>query len=89
MTTIDITEKYGIYTTKGVKLKNSDELLKSDEWFWGPITESVLDRTIHDFFGILKHKFYIDGKEHWVVRESAKENFKFAPDWHRKAKPNV
>ncbi len=89
MTTMDVMKKYGIYTTEGRKLKNSDEIIKGGEIFWGPITESVLDRIIHDFFGILKHKFYVNGKEHWVVRESAKENFKFAPNWHRKVKPNV
>lgn len=89
MTTIDITKKYGVYTIEGVKLSNSDEILKSGERFWGPITESVFDRIRHDFFGILMHKFYMNGEELWIVRESAKENFKFAPNWHRKAKPNV
>jgi len=67
-----LTKKYGIYSTDGKKLKNSDELLRSKERFWHPITEKVMDTIPHNVFGILLHKMYINGKVHWIVRESAR-----------------
>lgn len=79
-----MTNKYGIYSTDGKKLKNSDKIIK--EHFWSPITESVLDRIVNDFFGILKHNIYIGNTKYWIVRESEKQHFKYAPEWYRKEK---
>lgn len=69
-----LTKKYGIYTTDGKKLKNSNEILTSKDRFWHPITEKVLDLMPNNVFGILLHRTYVNGKVHWIVRESAKCN---------------
>lgn len=79
-----MTNKYGIYSADGKKLKNSDEILK--EYFWPPITESVLDRINNNFFGILFHKVYVNGELHWIVREANKQHFKYAPMWYKQDK---
>lgn len=77
-------KKYGIYSPRhGEKLNNSDELLMNKERFWGPLTESVLDRTVCDLFGILHHPLYISNELYWIVRESKKWKLKFAVRWHR------
>ncbi len=67
-----IYEKYGIYNMEGKKLKNSKQILTDKNRFWGPITESVLDRIPNNIYGILLHRTYINGEIHWVVRESEK-----------------
>lgn len=67
-----IYEKYGIYNTDGKKLENSKEILLDKERFWHPVTESVLDRILNNIYGILLHRIYVNGKIHWIVRESEK-----------------
>jgi len=79
-------KKYGVYTMQGKKLKNSDALISR---MWPPITEKVLDSTVNDFFGILKHYIYIDGKKHWIIRESQKQYLDVAIDWFGREKKDV
>jgi hypothetical protein len=71
-------KNYGIYTIDGEKLSDSEEILQS---LWGGITKSVLDRIANNMFGILLHRIYINGKIHWIVRESKKWNIKEAKNW--------
>ena len=73
-----ILKNYGIYTINGEKLFNSDEIIAG---LWGNITESILNRTPNNMFGILLHKIYVGGKIHWIVRESKKWNIKEAKNW--------
>jgi len=79
-----MTKTYGIYSTDGKKLKNSDEILLDPDRFWGAITKSVLDRTTNNALGILLHPVYINNKLHWIVRESKKWNLEMATLWCKK-----
>jgi len=72
---------YGIYSTDGEKLKNSDEILNDKDRFWGGITKSVLDCTVNNTFGILLHPLWINNKLYWIVRESKKYDLKCAAFW--------
>lgn len=65
-------KKYGIYDTDGNKLKNSREILTDKNRFWGTTTERVLNRIPNNIYGILLHRIHINGKIHWIVRESEK-----------------
>ena len=76
-----MTKTYGIYSTDGKKLKNSDEILTDKNRFWGGLTKSVLDRTTNNAFGILIHPLWIKGELHWVVRESKKYDLESAKLW--------
>ncbi len=71
-------KNYGIYTIDGEKLSDSEEILQG---LWGGVTKSVLDRIVNNMFGILLHRIYINGKIHWIVRESKKWNIKEAKNW--------
>ena len=75
----NLSKKYGVYTTDGVKLKNSDKILRP---MWQPITEKVLDWTVADFFGILKLNLFIKGKRYWIIRESKKQYLDWAKLWY-------
>jgi len=72
---------YGIYSTDGKKLSNSDEILAEKDRFWGNITKKVFDRITNNVFGILLHPLWINGKLHWIVRESKKWNLEAATLW--------
>jgi len=74
-------KKYGVYTMQGKKLRNSNELISR---MWHPITERVLDSIVCNMFGILLHYIYIDGKKHWIIRESQKYRLDWAIEWFRK-----
>jgi hypothetical protein len=76
----NLSKKYGVYTTNGVRLKNSDEILRP---MWAPITERVLDWTVADSFGILFLNYFVGNKRHWIVRESEKRDLEYAKLWHR------
>ena len=76
----NLTKKYGVYTTKGKRLENSEEILRP---MWEPITEKVLDWTVNDFFGILKLNLFIKNKRHWIIRESQKQHLEWASRWYR------
>lgn len=76
-----MTKEYGIYSTAGKKIKNSDAILNDKSRFWGGITKKVLDRIPNNAFGILLHPLWIDNELYWIVRESNKYNLNTATLW--------
>ena len=75
---------YGIYSTDGKKLSNSDEILAEKDRFWGNLTKKVFDRIPNNVFGILLQPLWLYGELHWIVRESKKWDLKTANLWCKK-----